>query len=165
MKQVISLYNDLPQWSKGVVVVGTLGILTIGALSFRKKIMKDANRKKNAAEVTYAKKALTELAKKGIRPTFDDTQYESFSAKLVSAFDDCGTDNAAVYGVFDKMKNIADILKLIAVYDRRKFKGCFSSYFDYENLTLSGSLSYEMTNSEISKINSILSKKGINYNF
>lgn len=165
MNKVFALYNDLPQWSKGVVAVGGIGIAAIVFLNVRKKIMEDADRKKRAAEVDNAKKTLKELAMKGIRPTFDDVQYETFSSKLVSAFDDCGTDNAAVFSIFDKMKNLADILKLVAVYDRRKFKGCFSSFFDYENLTLSGALSYEMSNSEISKINSMLAKKGINYTF
>lgn len=161
----VRMFNDLPRWSRGIVAVGTLAIVGITGYTVWNKIQKASQAKKANQLASDAKKELAVLSSKGVKPTITQTQAETFSSKLVKAFDDFGTDEQAVYDVMSAMKNQADILYLIQVYGVRKFKGTFSSWFDFEELNLPAAISYEMDSSEIAKVNSILSKKGITFKF
>jgi hypothetical protein len=94
---------------------------------------------------------------------------------LILALDGCGTDEQSVYNVFEAMKNKADVLKLISKFNVRFYQPCAAtspiSYTKwlYDNESFGGSLAtwlqYDLTNSEILKINTILSKKGIDFKF
>ncbi len=171
MKNVITtgleVFKGLPTWAKGVVAVGGTAFVAIAGFTIYNNIKKGINRKRLNQLATDAGKDLQTLAQKGIRPTITQTQAQTFAATLVSAFDDCGTDEAAAYRVMGMLKNDADILLLIKVYGLREFKGCFSGshYFGSEELSLPGAITYEMSNGEISKLNSILQKAGITYKF
>jgi hypothetical protein len=171
MKNVIKtgmeVYSGLPTWAKGVVVVGGTAVSAIILFTIYGNIKKTINRKKLNQLATDAGKDLQKLSQQGIRPTITQTQAQAFAATLVSAFDDCGTDEDAVYRVMALLKNDADLLFLIKVYGLREFKGCFkgSNYFGSEELSLPGAITYEMSSSEVSKVNAILQKTGINYKF
>ncbi len=165
IKTGMEVYSGLPTWAKGVVVVGGTAISAIILFTVYNNVKKTINRKKLNQIATDAGKDLQKLSQQGIRPTITQTQAQTYSATLVSAFDECGTDEDAVYRVMSLLKNDADMLFLIKVYGLRQFKGCFSSYFSNEDLSLPAAISYEMSSSEVSKLNAILQKTGINYKF
>ena len=67
--------------------------------------------------------SLATLAKQGEQPTFLPAEYTTFADSLFEAMDGAGTDEAEITTVFSKMKNKADVIKLIAAFGTRKGSG------------------------------------------
>lgn len=168
-------YKGLPPWAKGVVIVGAGTALYFAGLSIyrnakKKKDLKDANKAGEAAQ-----KELGELASKGVKPTLPDSQFQALCESLVQAMNGCGTDEDMIYNVFKQMKNEADIRKLIASFGVRYYQPCAAdqpiSYTKWlwNDKSYGGGLpswlSYDLSSSEVQKINSILKTNGINYSF
>lgn len=91
--------------------------------------------------------------------SFTDTEYRNMANKLEEAFYGgwlfgAGTDEDAVFDVFNRLNNKADLLKLIAVYGT-----------DKNDRTLNQALQSELTSSELAHVNNILTNKGIYYQF
>lgn len=117
--------------------------------------------KKGLAKLKIQDEINDHILKTGEVPSFTNAEYVNMSDILAKAFDGFGTDEAAVYSVFQKMKNKTDVLNLIDIYgyrpEGRKFFGVD------ENLI--NSLKNELSASELKKVNDILASKGINYAF
>lgn len=173
--KVTEYYKGLPSWSKGIVaVIGVSAAAFIGYSIYRsiknRRELIDASR---ASE--QAKQEIDELKRTGVGASYSKSQYETFAQKLVQAMDSCGTSEDSVYSVFQAMKNKADVLSLIAAFGVRYYQPCPTtnpvSYiqFQFNNKAFGGGISawleYDLTSNEIKKINDILSKKGINYQF
>jgi hypothetical protein len=170
-----NFYNSLPPWSRGIVVV--IGVSGIALLTY--SVYKNLKAKKERDEANkqaeQAKLEFKELKKTGIVPTYSASQYEGFAQKLVQAMDSCGTSESSIYSVFQSMKNKADVLSLITAFSVRYYTPCSAtnpiSYAQYifNNKAFGGSLAtwleYDLTNSEIAKINKILEEKNIDYKF
>jgi len=168
-------YKPLPGWAQGVIAVGVLAIaaavgFTLYKNAKKKKELKEANK---AAE--QALEELEGLQQRGVHPTMGDSQFEVYAQKLVEAMNGCGTDEDMVLSVFKNMKNDADIRKLIAAFGVRYYRPCAAdqpiSYtrFLFDSKAFGGPLptwlAYDLSSGYIEKINSILSKNGINYSF
>lgn len=168
-------YKDLPPWAKGVVIVG--GFALVGYVVIRAyNSIKASKDKKEALELADdAQNEINQLKAKGIRPTYTQPQYVSFADKIVIALDSCGSDEQSVYNVFNAMKNKADVLNLISAFGVKYYQPCAAtnpiSYTRYlvDSKTFGGNLSvwlsFDLTRSEISKINKILEDKKIDYKF
>ena len=119
------------------------------------------------AEISAAKSKLAQLAAEfGILPTLSDTEFATMANNIVTAVNDCGTDEDAIVAQMQKINNEADIYKFIIVYDVRGYKGCFEgSYFGDVHHTLSETLHADMSQYWIDKINNILESKNITYAF
>ncbi|MDR0602718.1 MAG: hypothetical protein LBG80_00265 [Bacteroidales bacterium] len=102
---------------------------------------------------TSTKKELTEELEKGTKLTYSDSEYQNMSDTLYSSMKGLGTDEESIYSVFYKMVNKADVLKLVLVFGIK------------ESENLSQWLKDDLSGSGISKINSILSSKNIDYSF
>lgn len=173
--EVVKSYQGLPGWAKGALAVG--GLIIVGYTAYT--IYKNAQKKKGVRDAQQlandASKELKDLSKQGVVESYGRSQYESYVLKLVLAMDGCGSDEQSIFNVFEAMKNKADVLKLIEVFGVRFYQPCAAtspiSYtrWLYDNESFGGSLSswleYDLTNSEIAKINAILSKKGIDFKF
>jgi len=171
----MKFYNDLPNWAKGVVAIG--GVLIVGVFGY--KIYQDVKRKKDLKQAGQsadeADVVLKNLASNGIKPNITSAQASNFSSSLVQAMNGCGTDENMIYGVFSKMKNEADVYLLIKQFGVRYYTPCPASNpvsyakFLIDDKAFGGDLatwlSYDLTSSEIGKINSILSGKKIKYQF
>lgn len=93
-------------------------------------------------------------------PTYTPTQYQVYADKIYSAgVTWFGTDETAIYNAFSAMYNDLDVLKLIEAFGRRRLE--FSTVLG--NLTQF--LYDELNNTELGKLNSILTAKGIKYQF
>lgn len=163
MKQAVEYYQGLPTYAKVVVGIGGVILAYVVYDSIRKNLSGD--RAKMRLEGKDAENELRRLAMNGIRPSYPDSQYQVFANKIVVAANDCGTDEPAIFSVFEAMKNEADVQKLVSVFGIRKYKGCFSSYFGFEERSLGGLLNYELSGSEIKKINDMLAAKKIKFRF
>jgi hypothetical protein len=161
------IYNNLPSWAKGVVVVGGIAIIYFTGKSLWKKL-NEINKIKDAQkESGNAKSELYRLAEKGIRPTLNQTQLEGMCQELVSAFDGCGTDEQAVRRVFQRIRNDADVYALIGTFSARKYDDCnLTEGFGDTTASLSSALVKEMGNKDITTyVNNVLQSKGVTYRF
>lgn len=163
MNKAIETYKRLPFNIQ--LAIGAVGAVILVAVAVKVKNLFSGERAKMLEESKKADSELKKLAQKGVKPSFPDSQYQAWSNKIVSAANDCGTDENSIYSVFQSLKNDADLQKLISVFGIRKYKGCFSAYFSFEERSLAGLLSYEMSSSELKKVNKILEDKKINFRF
>lgn len=154
-------FNELPTWAKGTLAVIVVGGVALFGMDVLKRIKIDAKK----GEASNAKNELQNLAKKGIKPTITQTQAMGYAKQIVAAANEWGTDEEKIYNVFANLNNDADIYLLISTFGVQEWKGTFTAFFSYESGTLSYLLSYELSSSEIAKINKLLSDKGINYKF
>lgn len=117
-------------------------------------------RKKPGADtITDAQKESQQLAKVQ-KPTYGPTQYQLYADKIYSAgVTWFGTDENAIYSVFQSLYNDLDVLELIKAFGTRRLE--FTTVWG----NLQQFLSSELNASEITKVNTILMAKGIKYRF
>ena len=70
-----------------------------------------------------------------------------------------GTDEAAIYSVFNKMQNNLDVAQLIKAFGKRRLE------FSTTMAELGAHLTEDLDTSELNKLNSILAAKNITYRF
>ena len=168
-------YQDLPSWAKGAVVVGGIGITFYIGYTLVRRIRAKSELKEVLKESSQAENELQNLAQQGIRPTITQTQAEAIILSLVESMNDCGTDEDAIYNQFKKLNNIADVNLLIARWGVRYYRPCaasspisYSKYL-FNSKAFGGGISewlnYDLSQSEIKKINKLLSDKNINFQF
>ena len=137
---------------KSVLPIAAGGAVLVAALlAFRKKTAGDT--------ITDATKESKDIAKVQ-KPTYGPTQYQLFADKIYAAgVTWFGTDENAIYGVFNQLYNDLDVLELIKAFGTRRLE--FTSVFG----NLQQFLASEMGAKEITQINTILMAKGIKYRF
>lgn len=168
-------FKPLPPLAKGIIGITVVGVVTYVGFSVyksikRRKELKEANKAGIAAE-----KELIDLDRKGIRPTMSESQFETLSENLVQAMNGCGTDNGMVRNVFKKIKNDADIRKLISIFGVRFYQPCAAdqpisySIYLFNDKAFGGGLptwiAYDLDSDEIEEVNGILRGNGVNYEF
>lgn len=85
--------------------------------------------------------------------SYPTTDYQNYANRLYVAMKGLGTDENAIYAVFNAMDNVSDVRQLVAAFGLQKDK------------TLSQWLLSELSAKDLQKVNSILKAKGINYTF
>jgi hypothetical protein len=151
-------FLGLPPWAKGVVAVAVIGVVGYAIYKINQKLgdTEEADRK----EEGEVQNELAEESKK--KPaSYPDSQYRTFANTIETAGFDVGTDEAAIYSTFRKLKNNTDYLKLLTAWGKpnRKIYDWGMGY----NYTLPQYIRYEMSDSEVKKVNDILQSKGIKY--
>jgi hypothetical protein len=91
--------------------------------------------------------------------TYAKSWYNGQAEILYTAMFRPGTDEAAIYGVFNKCKSDCDVAQLIASFGFRRQEFYFKTY------DLRWFIYSEMDKKEISEVNRILRTKGIKYQF
>lgn len=168
-------YKPQPKWAKGVINVLVVGggaylLWQWHQSSKEKKILDEAGQ-----TADYATQELAALAKQGIVPSFSNSEYEALSQGLEQAMSGCGTDEDLIYQIFGYLKNKADVLKLITVFNIRYYMPCkWTNPQDYLLWQinpqrfpggLSAWLRFDLTTNEIAKVNQIMAERGITYQF
>lgn len=128
--------------------------------------------KKGAATQQFNKDYDILTTQSGQKATYLSTNYTQFADKIYEAacsgFLCYGTDEQAIYDVFDKMVNDLDVLLLIKAFGLRQPRGtvCIpipgTGECDYP---MAQWLQGELDSDEFKELNNILSKKGIKYQF
>ena len=168
-------YNKYYEKQPGVVKT----IIAVGVAFGAYKVYQwyqDRERQKELALLTNAaKNELDQLQQQGVYPSYSNTSYESFSQSLEGAMTGCGTDETAIYNVMGQMNNEADIRKLIQTFDVRYYIPCqYSNPIDWLQYTINSKafpgnlaqwLAFDLSTSELSKVNSVLAGKGITFKF
>lgn len=163
VKKSYEFFHELPVWAKGVLAVGGAAAIYFAARGIINRIKQDAQNKNYRTSVANAKKDLETLLRAGVKLTYQPSQYNGYVSTLLSAFNGWGTRNYQVYGVFDKMKNKADVLQLIIAYDIQTIKGTWPQT-DFKS-DLPGAIADEMDSIEIWSLNKILKNNGVDYQF
>jgi hypothetical protein len=177
-------YKDIPSWAKGIVVVGGIAIFYFAAKSFLSRIKESAEKNKAMETVNNQKEEEKQLQKLGLRASFPDSQYKAWADALQNQFDGCdislsdisivsviwksftGTNSAKkLVAIISNFKNDLDYLKFSTAWGIRTYDQCGWWTGDVVNATLSKAVSDELNETEIGKINAILSKTNIKYRF
>lgn len=137
-----------------------VAVLGIGAYFLLRKGADNKDLQKQSAIELEA------LASQGVVTTMSATQVSAYANALVTAFDDCGTDEDYIFNVFSKMQNKADVLALITVYGIRSYKGCFDGdYLSTHDRNLAQALTSELSTRDLATVNQIIAAKGIDFKF
>ena len=159
------IFSGLPKWAQGAIAVAVIG--GVGFIGF--KIYKGFQKRKELEgsknEISEAKQ---EADKLNSNPTtaqkISAIQMAVFANSLHEAMNGAGTQVNGVYKVFANMNNKADVLGLIKAYGSRKINSGIYWVPDYEG-SLSGALTNELDNKEITALNMMLAKQGIGIRF
>jgi hypothetical protein len=185
LTSVYDYYKDLPDWAKGVVVVGVGLIAYFTGKAVVNGLNNEAKRQKAQKDIQAVKGDLDKLRKNGITQSFADSQYSGWATALVKQYDGCdptllgiptgtgilgipkniqGSNSyKATYAVFNQFKNDADFLKLVGAFALRTYDQCGIWNGNVENVTLYGAISDELNHTEIGYLNDLLKSKKINY--
>lgn len=168
-------YADQPGWAKGIV-----NVLVVGGVAFTGyTIYRNAKKRREIEEANaaaqYADAELIRLAQRGIRPTYLGSEFELMAGSLVQAMNGCGTDEDMILDVFSKLRNDADVLKLISIFGVRFYQPCsWTSPISYamylvDSQSFGGGigewLAYDLSSGYIEDINEILRSRNISYSF
>lgn len=153
-----SSFTSLPSWSKGIISIGLLVAVGYAVYKLSKKFNPEERRQEE--ENKDISSEIEESIKK--KPlSFPLSQYKSWANQIEVAGFGLGTDEDAVYSIFRKLKNDSDYLALQQAWGKPTRKTYdWAVPLDY---TLSQFLRYEMSDTEIKKLNYILASKGIKY--
>ena len=91
--------------------------------------------------------------------TFEQTQFASMADKLETAMYGYGDDENTIYAVFTKLRSRSDVLNLIKTFGERRM------IFNLGTANLNQFISARLDTSEIAKVNDILSRNNIDYQF
>jgi len=162
------VWNDIPAWARGVIIVLLALIVFLIVWKLYKKFFgKDASEQWSAEEdVRDTQSDLNTLIQQGVKPSYQQGQYSQWADSIKTAFNGCGTTYSTIERIFNQMKNKADIMALSATFGVRKWDGCnWEGDFGDTEGTLAGGLTNELSSGEVEKLNNILKSKNINYTF
>ena len=91
--------------------------------------------------------------------TYEQTQYVSFADRLETAMYGYTDDEEAVFDVFSKLRNRSDLLQLIRAFGERRI------IWTIGKSNLNAWISNRLETKEIARINDILKRNNIDYQF
>lgn len=146
--------SEQKQHSTFDIVVGIATV--IGALAIIGKLF---GKDQNEENEFHGQQSRDDLYKQ-VKPSFADYQYLDWAKALDTALMKNSTeDEQAVYNIFNKFKNISDLVKTI------EFFGTSRKMFTTQYITLPEAITEYFNENEKAKLNLILKKKRIDYQF
>jgi hypothetical protein len=120
-------FNNLPQWSKGIIAVSA--IVAVGLVGFviYKKINTIKDKKESDETADSAEDEYLKLKKEGQTLSYPQTKYFSAATAIKNALDGCETyvgEEDAVYAVLNVVKKPIDWYYLVNVFGSRKVDDC-----------------------------------------
>lgn len=91
--------------------------------------------------------------------TYQISQYVSFADRLETAMFGFTDDEEAIFDVFSKMRNKSDLLQLITTFGNRR------PIFNFGSASLAVWINNRLDKSEIQRVNEILARNNIDYQF
>jgi hypothetical protein len=173
--KLLRVYEDLPSWARGIVIVGGLGIAYIVGTNIVKMVKAASSAADNAAKQNQIQNDLNKLNKNGVTPTYDDSQYESWADSIQGALQGCDysfsivdfgvltTGGTAIWNVLKNLQNDADFLSLSKAYgsSRKVVKHWYCGYGDDVTGSMSSTLTRILNPYELGLINERLEKNGL----
>jgi hypothetical protein len=101
----------------------------------------------------------------GTAPTMTTAKFKEIADKIFDAFEGYGTRNKEINNQFALLKNNDDVMSLIVAYGIREISsGSYNPLPDFTG-NLPEAIANELSQSEISDLNSVLVKSGIKIRF
>ena len=182
--KALQVYEDLPNWARGIVVVGSLAVLYIVGNTIYKKIQTLSNNVDAQSKLNQVNDDLNTKISQGQQPTFNSTQYNNFASSISAAFTGCdwsssiiplpvnvpiigGFSNAGatLYNILYQFNNDVDFLALQKAFGNRTISKSWVCGGDYTNVDLETAVQNQLNNQEISAINDMLAKRNITLRF
>lgn len=146
METLIKKYPQL-----GAVILGVIVFVVFYYFGSRNGKAAAAGNDEGAAEQKAAEQA---------NPlTYELSQYTAMADRLESAMFQINTDEPAVYDVFSKLRNKADMLKLNQVFGNRR------QLWTWGGSNLARWISDQLDPDEIEHVNEILARNNIDYQY
>jgi hypothetical protein len=124
------------------------GLLVIGVIYILNKFKGTA-----AQQAATTQSDIQTQQAAGIKQTYTNTTYDQLADRIEAAGKTAfGTDEAAIYSVFNLLKNDVDFLKLAQAFGQRRIE------FSAATANLSGWLQSELNAAELNKVNAIMEK-------
>jgi len=147
-----------------------LGVYVAGgvAVAFGVKKVLDIFKPDRKREAGEGKQIESELqqSEKVEKQSYPDSVYSGWASAIATAIFGGGSDEAAIFDIFRKLKNNTDYLKLVKAWGspkRQVYPDWFVFYSTGFKMTLPEVLRYDLDSSEVKTINNILANKGIKY--
>lgn len=151
-------YSNIPSGLKTALYIGIAAGGVYIAYRIYKNFSADAQRERE--QTKDIENELSDSIK--AKPlTYPKSQYSGFADTIQTAGFDAGTDEQAIYSVFYKLKNDSDYLALTAAWGKPT-RTIYDWGMAYK-MTLPQFLRWEMSDTEVQKINKILASKNIKY--
>jgi hypothetical protein len=173
-KTGFKIWDGLPSWSKGVIIVGGLAAVYFGVTATLNRI-KNAEKNKKAREaLEKINTEIKQLENKGLKQTYPDSQYNSWADSIAKQFSGCDWEQgigwsgsgSKLYNICYRMENDLDFAKLLNAYGIRTYDQCgFYPFAGKFTGNLSQAVADELKEWEIFEINNLLAKRGIKYKF
>jgi hypothetical protein len=159
-------FSSLPNWAKGTIAVaGTITVIVGGYFAVR-GIKRGIQNIRDNNESRNVKGDLNDLnANKTTKQTISDSQASGFASRIFVALNGNGTDESAIYDVFNNVVNDADVLAIIKAFGNKELTNSLLWETVVYKGGLSGAIQDEFDSAEIEKLNSILAGKNIKYRF
>lgn len=175
--KALKIYEELPQWAKGVVVIGGLAVSYIVISTIYKTIKSVPDALDEQRKINQLNDDLNKKVNQGQKATYDDSEYNILADEAQVAFNGfrvdiipCSTYLGIVCQsssfrelrpIIEKLKNDVDFLKLQQAFGTRKISKPFSDI----TKTLPELVRYQLNHYEIERLNTIMSDNGITYQF
>lgn len=167
--KVYQYYKDLPNWAKGVVVVGGVLVVYIVGARVYKAVFPSDKEKKNKELAKNVDSEIGNLSRNGLKASFSDSNYITFANTIYNSMRYAvGDDYTTVENTLKKMKNDLDVAKLVKAFGLRQ--DYFFAIPAGDKMDLFTFVQKELGNEwggltayRVRSINADWQKKGINY--
>jgi len=162
-------YTELPQWAKGVVVVGGVGIVGLLGYKLYRKIFPSESERSAQELLNTITSDIQRWKREGLTQSYPDLQYKTFANVAYDGMRYCvGDSYGDVEEVMKKMQNNLDVAMLVDAFNIRQ-NYCFGidagtplDLFSFVRREL-GNDWFGLTDYRLQRINSSWQKKGITY--
>ena len=151
-------FLGLPPWAKGIVAVAVVGAVGYAIYKITQKFGGEEEQ-----DNKEGKDVLNEIEQESKKKpaSYAPSQYKTFANSIETAGFDLGTDEAAIYSTFRKLKNNTDYLMLLNAWGKPN-----RTVYEWgvgRKMSLPQYLRWEMSDTEVKKVNDILKSKNITY--
>lgn len=162
------MFNGLPNWSRGVLVILGAGVVIFAGYKVYKAVEQTTDEKKDKELISDIDNEIISFRKQGLKQSFLDSQYLQYAETIHNAIKVCvGDDYSTAEQTLKKMNNNLDVALLIRAFGKRQ-DYCFGipiaemNLFSYIRKEL-GAEYAGITAYRVDRINSDWKKKGITY--
>jgi hypothetical protein len=162
-------YTELPQWAKGIVVVGGVGIVGVLGFQVYRKIFPSQSQRDSQKLVNTLENDIARWKREGLTQSYPDTDYQTFANSAYDGMRYCvGDSYADVESIMKKMQNNLDVALIVSAFGIRQ-NYCFGipagtplDLFSFVRRELGNDYA-GLTDYRLKRINENWEKKGISY--